>query len=45
MPEAVMKVCREQFARGGAARVVFIDDACYHRAKGNIHCGTNARRE
>lgn len=45
MPEAVMQACREQFSRSGASQVVFVDDACYHRAKGNVHCGTNASRE
>lgn len=45
MPEPVAEVCRERFLAAGARKVVFLDDAGYHRAKGNVHCGTNARRE
>ena len=45
MPAAVIDACREAFLAAGAQRVEFLDDACYHRMKGNVHCGTNARRE
>lgn len=45
MPEAVVAACRERFLAAGVERVVFLDDGCYHRAKGNVHCGTNARRQ
>lgn len=44
MPAAVVADCRDQFLAAGAERVVFLDDACYHRMKGNVHCATNARR-
>lgn len=45
MPEAVAQACEKRFRAAGAGRIVMLDDACYHRAKGNVHCGTNARRE
>ncbi len=45
MPKTVMDVCRERFLAAGAKHVVFLDDHCYHRAKGNVHCSTNTRRE
>jgi len=45
MPEAVQAACRAGFLAAGATAVEFLDDACYHRMKGNVHCGTNARRE
>jgi protein-arginine deiminase len=45
MPEAVREVCRERLHTAGAAAVIFIDDAAYHRRSGNIHCATNATRE
>jgi hypothetical protein len=44
MPAAVIEACRDAFLAAGAQRVEFLDDACYHRMKGNVHCGTNARR-
>jgi protein-arginine deiminase len=45
MPEAVAAICRRRFLAAGAEQVIFLDDACYHRAKGNVHCGTNTRRQ
>jgi protein-arginine deiminase len=45
MPERVRETCRERFRTAGAAEIVFIDDAPYHRRSGNIHCATNAKRE
>ncbi len=45
MPAAVIDACRAAFLAAGAKQVEFLDDACYHRMKGNVHCGTNARRE
>lgn len=44
MPAAVIEACRDAFLAAGAKQVEFLDDACYHRMKGNVHCGTNARR-
>jgi len=44
MPEVVRDACRERFLAAGATRVEFIDDACYQRHHGNVHCATNARR-
>jgi protein-arginine deiminase len=44
MPDAVRETCRERFQAAGASRVVFIDDGCYQRNHGNVHCATNARR-
>ena len=45
MPAGVIDACRHAFEAAGAERVVFVDDACYQRAKGNVHCATNTRRE
>jgi protein-arginine deiminase len=45
MPAGVIDACRHAFEAAGGERVVFVDDACYQRAKGNVHCATNTRRE
>ncbi len=45
MPPAVREACRAGFLAAGAERVEFLDDACYQRMKGNVHCATNSRRE
>lgn len=45
MPAAVRTACREAFLAAGAEQVEWLDDACYQRMKGNVHCATNSRRE
>ncbi|MFM1902887.1 MAG: hypothetical protein RLZZ440_787 [Planctomycetota bacterium] len=45
MPAAVREACRAAFLAAGAERVEFLEDACYQRMKGNVHCATNSRRE
>ena len=45
MPAAVIDSCRDAFLAAGATWVEFLDDTCYQRMKGNVHCATNARRE
>jgi len=44
MPENARETCRERLLAAGAERVVFIDDGCYQKHHGNVHCATNARR-
>lgn len=45
MPAAVREACRAGFLAAGAERVDFLNDDCYQRMKGNVHCATNSRRE
>ncbi|MGI9178035.1 MAG: protein-arginine deiminase family protein [Pirellulales bacterium] len=44
MPAACRKICRERFLAAGATAVEFIDDGCYQKNHGNVHCATNTRR-
>ena len=44
MPAACREICRERFLAAGATAVEFIDDGCYQKNHGNVHCATNARR-
>lgn len=44
MPDAALAACRERFLAAGAERVEFIDDGCYQKHHGNVHCATNTRR-
>jgi len=44
MSVAVRDTCRERLVAAGATGVEFVDDACYQRHHGNVHCATNARR-
>jgi protein-arginine deiminase len=44
MPEPVREICRERFSAAGATCVEFIDDGCYQKHHGNVHCATNAER-
>jgi protein-arginine deiminase len=44
MPPAVREACRVAFLAAGVEQVEFLDDTCYQRMKGNVHCATNSRR-